>query len=71
MIDEYSETWKTVKAWAEKRLGMARSILESPNTDDRETQLQRGAIIALKELSGLVAQQKRDRSRTPMVKHDD
>ena len=71
MIDEYSETWKTVKAWADKRLGMCRSILEAPATDERGTQVQRGAIMTLNELLGLVAEQKRERSRSPMVKHND
>lgn len=50
MIDEHSETWRAVKAWAEAYLGRACTYLETPGADVVKTENARGQILALRAL---------------------
>lgn len=55
MIDENSETWRDVKAWAEKRIGNSRNAVEARGLPPEDTEFERGRISALRELMNLAA----------------
>lgn len=52
-IDKRSETWLTIKEWANGRLSKNRDILEDPSTTEALTNSHRGAIGELKQLLAL------------------
>lgn len=53
MIDRDSETWMTVKAWANQQRQAARAALEAPGCDPRTADELRGSIAKLSLLLGL------------------
>lgn len=55
-IDEHSETWCAVKAWAEARLRMHQRSLETQGLDMVQTEGARGAIRDLRLLLKLTEQ---------------
>jgi len=57
-IDKRSETWLTIKEWANGRLSKNRDILEDPSTTEALTNSHRGAIGELKELLALADDKK-------------
>jgi len=53
VIETHSETWVTVKDWAQAELDRARNNLESTGLDMIETENLRGRAAALRQLLSL------------------
>ena len=50
MIDQYSQTWKEIEAWAETRLQKARNERERQGVEQRQMDHLLGSIFVLKDL---------------------
>lgn len=57
MIDPNSSTWLDTIAWAEKKLVQQRDRLESTACKEKEADVARGYIQAMKDLLGLPGSQ--------------
>lgn len=53
LVDENDNTWRRIKAWAEKRIDDCRGRNDNPQLGTWETAYLRGQIAQLKELLGL------------------
>lgn len=63
-VETHSETWRAVKAKAEKGLDEARRTLEAHGHPIEQTEYQRGRIKAYREILDLAAER-------PVIQSDD
>lgn len=70
MIDPHSSSWLTTKAWAEKKLIQQRDRLESVECKEKEADIARGYVQAMKDLLGLPNTLERNVSRNVDVFND-